>query len=79
MTGKELKIKRMTLEMSQADIAKELGLNPNAISRYETFDLPVPKIIELSMEALDIRCINQAMKELEEKYIEDIHHTHTEN
>lgn len=67
MTGKELKIKRVTLEMTQADVAKELDLKPNTINRYEAFDLPVPKVIELSIEALEIRYINESMKDLEEK------------
>lgn len=67
MTGKELKIKRVILDMTQADVAKELDLKPKTINHYETFDLPVPKVIELSMEALEIRYINESMKELEEK------------
>jgi predicted transcriptional regulator len=57
MTGKEFKIKRVTFDMKQSDIAKELGLNSNTISRYETGDLPVPKVVELSMEALEKRYI----------------------
>lgn len=57
MTGKEFKIKRVTFDMTQADIAKELGLNPNTVSRYETGGLPVPKVVELSMEALEKRYI----------------------
>ncbi len=57
MTGKEFKIKRVTFDMTQSDIAKELGLNPNTVSRYETGDLPVPKVVELSMETLEKRYI----------------------
>jgi DNA-binding XRE family transcriptional regulator len=57
MTGKEFKIKRVTFDMKQSDIAKELGLNSNTISRYETGDLPVPKVVELSMETLEKRYI----------------------
>jgi transcriptional regulator with XRE-family HTH domain len=57
MTGKEFKIKRVTFDMTQADIAKELGLNSNTVSRYETGGLPVPKVVELSMEALEKRHI----------------------
>ncbi len=55
MTGKEFKIKRVTFDMTQAQIAKELDLNPNTVSRYETGDLPVPKLVELSMEAIEHR------------------------
>jgi DNA-binding XRE family transcriptional regulator len=55
MTGKEFKIKRVTFDMTQAQIAKELDLNPNTVSRYETGDLPVPKLVELSMETIERR------------------------
>lgn len=55
MTGKEFKIKRVTLDMTQAEIAKELDVSGNTISRYETGDLPVPKTVELAVEALERR------------------------
>jgi len=62
MTGKEFKIKRVTFDMTQADIAKELGLNSNTVSRYETGGLPVPKVVELSMEALEKRHIEDLQR-----------------
>lgn len=55
MTGKEFKIKRVTLDLTQAEIASELGIQPNTVSRYETGDLKVPKTVELAIEALERR------------------------
>lgn len=55
MTGKEFRIQRNLLDLTQAELANELGLNPNTISRYENEDLPIPKTVELAMEALEKR------------------------
>ena len=55
MTNKEFKIKRVTLDLTQAQIAEELGIAANTVSRYETSDLPIPKTVELAMEALEKR------------------------
>ena len=51
-TNKEFKIKRVTLDMTQEQLADALGLNPNTISRYETGALQIPKAIELAIETL---------------------------
>jgi transcriptional regulator with XRE-family HTH domain len=55
MTGREFKIKRVTLDMTQAQIAVELGLQSNTVSRYETGDLNIPKTVELAIETLERR------------------------
>jgi putative transcriptional regulator len=55
MTSKEFKIKRVILEMTQAQLAEALGVQSNTVSRYETGDLKIPKTVELAMEALEKR------------------------
>ena len=55
MTGKEFRIKRNLLDLTQAELARELELNPNTISRYEKEDLQIPKTVELALEALAAR------------------------
>lgn len=55
MTPKEFKIKRVTLDLTQSQLAEQLGLQGNTISRYETGDLPIPKTVELAIEALECR------------------------
>lgn len=55
MKGKELKIKRIMLDLTQAQLAGKLELNTNTISRYEQENLPIPKTVELAIEALENR------------------------
>lgn len=52
MTPKRMKVARAELEMSQADLAKELDINSNTVSRYERGDLEIPRTIELAIEGL---------------------------
>lgn len=59
MTGKELKIKRVILEMTQKEMADALGLKPNTISRYENDGQAIPKLLEVAIEGLECR---QGMK-----------------
>ncbi len=53
MTGKDFKIKRVTLGLSQKDLADKFGIQPNTISRYETGDLTIPKTVELAFNAIE--------------------------
>ena len=55
MTGKELKIRRITIDLTQVQLAEMLGVQKNTISRYETGDLAIPKAIELAVEAIESR------------------------
>ncbi|HEY0768853.1 MAG TPA: helix-turn-helix domain-containing protein [Sphingobacteriaceae bacterium] len=55
MTGKEFRIKRNLLDLKQAELAERLGLNANTVSRYENEDLPIPKTVELAMDALELQ------------------------
>jgi predicted transcriptional regulator len=56
MNGNELrKLRRGTLDLTQAALAAELGLRPDTVSRYETGTLAIPKTVELAVEALVVR------------------------
>ncbi len=60
MTGKELRKRRRAIDLTQVQLAEELGLSPNTVSRYETQDLVIPKAVELAIEALEARAERQA-------------------
>jgi transcriptional regulator with XRE-family HTH domain len=62
MTGREFKIKRVIVDMTQAEIATELGLQPNTVSRYETGDLKIPKTVELALETIERKFNKQGEK-----------------
>ena len=55
MTPKELKSRREALRLTQAQLARELGLDSITVSRYERGVYPIPKHIELAVEALEWR------------------------
>lgn len=55
MSGKEFRIKRAILGMTQAELANELDIQANTVSRYETEDLKIPRTVELALEALERR------------------------
>ncbi len=55
MTGKQFRIRRATLDLTQAQLAELLGIQPNTISRYETEDLKIPKVTELALETIELR------------------------
>lgn len=63
MTGKELKIKRVTMDLTQAQLAKELDINHNTVSRYESGDLTIPRTVELALEALEARHIKELQQQ----------------
>ena len=52
MTGEELKIRRATLGLSQSELAEELELTQNTVSRYEIGKLPIPKLVALAVDCL---------------------------
>lgn len=53
MTGKEFRIKRNLMDLTQAELAEKLDLNANTISRYENEDLQIPKTVELAIKAIE--------------------------
>jgi DNA-binding XRE family transcriptional regulator len=52
MTGKELRRMRKRLEMTQAELARALGLQRNSITLMEAGDRPVVKTTELAVRFL---------------------------
>jgi transcriptional regulator with XRE-family HTH domain len=54
-----LKQRRERLGMTQADLAIHLGVASNTISRYETGSLQIPAHMDLVLEALEKRHIEE--------------------
>lgn len=55
MSSSELKARREALGMTQARLARELEVDVITVSRWERGVYPVPKYIELAMEAIEMR------------------------
>ncbi len=41
------------MDLTQAQLASELGVQPNTISRYENEDLKIPKAVELALKTIE--------------------------
>ncbi len=52
-----LKKRRERLGLTQAELGSELGVASNTVSRYETGSLPIPTHMDLVLEALEKRQI----------------------
>ncbi|HEX8248984.1 MAG TPA: helix-turn-helix domain-containing protein [Pyrinomonadaceae bacterium] len=61
MEAKEFKRKRISLGLTQTELAEMLDVKPNTISRYETGLLSVSRTVELALEAIE----NKLKKEKE--------------
>jgi transcriptional regulator with XRE-family HTH domain len=59
--AKEFKRKRISLGLTQTELAEMLDVKPNTISRYETGLLSVSRTVELALEAIE----NKLKKEKE--------------
>lgn len=55
MSPDELKRRRESLGITQARLARELDVDVSAVSRWERGVFPVPKYIELAIEAIEAR------------------------
>jgi transcriptional regulator with XRE-family HTH domain len=53
MTGKQFRIRRAVMDLTQAQLAELLGIQANTISRYETEDLKIPKAVELALDTIE--------------------------
>jgi transcriptional regulator with XRE-family HTH domain len=73
MTGKQFRIRRAVMDFTQAQLASELGVQPNTISRYETEDLKIPKAVELALKTIEqqVRQRDEEFNEQGEKTKED--------
>lgn len=55
MEAQEFKRKRISLGVTQTQLAEMLDVQPNTVSRYETGLLSIPKTVELAMETVERR------------------------
>lgn len=55
MTTDELKLRRESLGFTQSQLSRELDVDVITVSRWERGVHPIPKYIELAIEALEMR------------------------
>jgi len=55
MKPEELKRHREALEMTQDDLARELGVKMMTVSRWERGVYPIPRHIALALEAIEMK------------------------
>jgi transcriptional regulator with XRE-family HTH domain len=60
MTPQEMKRRREALGLTQAQLARELGLDSITVSRYERGVHPIPKTVELAFEMIELRMKKEA-------------------
>ncbi|HEY8563574.1 MAG TPA: helix-turn-helix transcriptional regulator [Pyrinomonadaceae bacterium] len=66
MEKEELKRRRERLGLTQAEFAAAVGVTSTTVSRYETGQQsPIPKLIELALEALEARRIKELQSPIE--------------
>jgi len=62
----ELKKRRERLGLTQANFAEAIGISANTVSRYETGTMEIPKSMDLILEALEKRQIENLKKPISE-------------
>lgn len=55
MKPEEMKRRREALGLTQAQLAREMGLDSITVSRYERGVLSIPKTVELAFELIELR------------------------
>lgn len=55
MKPEEMKQRRESLGLTQAQLARALGLDSITVSRYERGVHPIPKTVELAFELVELR------------------------
>jgi transcriptional regulator with XRE-family HTH domain len=53
MDGAELKKRREALEMTQEELAKELGVDSMTVSRWERGTRSIPSLLPLALETVE--------------------------
>lgn len=53
MTGKELKIKRNDLGLTQESLAIKLGVAANTIARWERNEMKIPPFLHLALKTIE--------------------------
>ena len=59
MEKSELKKRRERLGLTQTSFAETIGISANTVSRYETGAMVIPKNMDLILEALEKRHIEE--------------------
>jgi transcriptional regulator with XRE-family HTH domain len=62
MEKDELRKRRERLGLTQTRFADTIGISANTVSRYETGSMVIPKSMELILEALEKRRIEDLQK-----------------
>lgn len=62
MEKSELKKRRERLGLTQTSFAETIGISANTVSRYETGTMTIPKNMELILEALEKRHIEDLQR-----------------
>jgi DNA-binding transcriptional regulator YiaG len=52
MTKKEFRTLRGLIKLSQANLAKELGVTLRTVARWERGEFPIPRVAELALRNL---------------------------
>lgn len=60
MKPEEMKQRREALGLTQAQLARELGLDSITVSRYERGVHPIPKTVKLAFELVEMRMRKEA-------------------
>lgn len=60
MSPQEMKRRREALGLTQAQLARELGLDSITVSRYERGVHPIPRTVELAFEMIELRMKKEA-------------------
>lgn len=55
MTADELRAERLRLAFSQSELARELGVHPMTVSKWERGEQAVPPFLVLALKYLDLR------------------------
>lgn len=55
MNGEQLRTIRRRIRLTQTALAEHIGVAANTVARWERGELPIPRHMDLTLEALEIR------------------------
>jgi len=67
MEKSELKKRRERLGLTQTELAETVGISANTVSRYETGAMVIPKSMDLILEALEKRHVQELSQTFSQK------------
>lgn len=53
MEGKQLKIRRKNVNLTQVELAEMFGVSSNTVARWENGVLDIPKMVELALRSVE--------------------------